>query len=65
MEWEEHEKRRFDSPNVAEFYKQYPFYENIRGEKRFKELMEKIRPEWENFEVRSDILKQVSLYLVL
>jgi hypothetical protein len=26
------------------------FLENIRGEKRFKELMEKIKIEWENFE---------------
>ena len=28
-----------------------PFLENIRGEKRFKKLMERTRIEWENFEV--------------
>jgi TolB-like protein/Tfp pilus assembly protein PilF len=27
------------------------FLENIRGEKRFKELMERIKPEWEKFNV--------------
>ena len=27
------------------------FLDNIRGEKRFKELMKKIKVEWENFEV--------------
>jgi TolB-like protein/tetratricopeptide (TPR) repeat protein len=28
-----------------------PFLENIRGEKRFKKLMEKVKYQWENFEV--------------
>jgi non-specific serine/threonine protein kinase len=28
-----------------------PFLENIRGEKRFKKLMERVKYEWENFEV--------------
>jgi tetratricopeptide (TPR) repeat protein len=28
-----------------------PFLENIRGEERFKKLMERVRHEWENFEV--------------
>ena len=28
-----------------------PFLENIRGEKRFKKLMERVKNEWENFEV--------------
>ena len=28
-----------------------PFLENIRGEKRFKKLMERVKLEWENFEV--------------
>lgn len=28
-----------------------PFLENIRGEERFKRLMERVRYEWENFEV--------------
>ncbi len=31
--------------------KKDPFLENIRGEKRFKKLMEKVKHEWENFEV--------------
>ena len=28
-----------------------PFFENIRGEPRFKKLMERVKHEWENFEV--------------
>ena len=28
-----------------------PFLENIRGETRFKKLMERVKKEWENFEV--------------
>ena len=28
-----------------------PFLENIRGEERFKKLMERVKVEWENFEV--------------
>ena len=28
-----------------------PFLENIRGEPRFKKLMEKVKYQWENFEV--------------
>lgn len=28
-----------------------PFLENIRGEERFKKLMERVKKEWENFEV--------------
>ena len=28
-----------------------PFLENIRGEKRFKKIMEKVKYEWENFEL--------------
>ena len=28
-----------------------PFLENIRGDERFKKLMERVRHEWENFEV--------------
>jgi hypothetical protein len=28
-----------------------PFLENIRGEKRFLKLMERVKSEWENFEV--------------
>jgi non-specific serine/threonine protein kinase len=29
----------------------YPFLENIRGEEQFKKLMERVKYEWENFEV--------------
>ena len=28
-----------------------PFLENIRHEDRFKKLMEKVKAEWENFEI--------------
>jgi hypothetical protein len=28
-----------------------PFLENIRGEERFKKLTERVKYEWENFEV--------------
>ena len=28
-----------------------PFFENIRGEERFKKLMERVKHEWEHFEV--------------
>ena len=28
-----------------------PFLENIRGEERFKKLMERVKVEWDNFEV--------------
>ena len=33
------------------FNKHDPFLENIRGEERFKKLMERVKYEWENFEV--------------
>ena len=35
-------------PLLAE---QDPFLENIRGEERFKKLMERVKKEWEDFEV--------------
>ena len=28
-----------------------PFLENIRGERRFKDLMERVKHEWENLDV--------------
>jgi disulfide oxidoreductase YuzD len=31
--------------------KYYPFLENIRGEENFKKLMERVKYEWENFEI--------------
>lgn len=33
------------------YLKNDPFLENIRGEPRFKKLMERVKNEWENFEV--------------
>jgi TolB-like protein/lipoprotein NlpI len=35
-------------PMIAE---KYPLLDNIRGEERFKKLMERVKYEWENFEV--------------
>ena len=37
--------------NYPFFSEIYPFLENIRGEERFKKLMERVKYEWENFEV--------------
>jgi len=37
--------------NYPLFSKLDPFLENIRGEPRFKKLMERVKREWENFEV--------------
>ncbi|MBA7558788.1 hypothetical protein ES708_00397 [subsurface metagenome] len=37
--------------NYPWFSKYDPFLENIRGEERFKKLMERVKYEWENFEV--------------
>jgi hypothetical protein len=37
--------------NYPFFSKIDPFLENIRGEERFKKLMEQVKYEWENFEV--------------
>jgi TolB-like protein/cytochrome c-type biogenesis protein CcmH/NrfG len=48
--WLEHaiNKGFINYPIVSEID---PFLENIRGEPRFKKLMEKVKHEWENFEV--------------
>lgn len=37
--------------NYPLFSEHDPFLENIRGEERFKELMQKVKYEWENFKV--------------
>ena len=37
--------------NYPLFSKLDPFLENIRGEPRFNKLMERVKHEWENFEV--------------
>jgi len=42
--------------NYPLFAEQDPFLENIRGEERFKKLMERIKPEWERFEVRASLI---------
>jgi serine/threonine protein kinase len=41
------QKGRIDYPFLNEYD---PFLENIRGETRFKKLMERVKYEWENFE---------------
>jgi hypothetical protein len=33
------------------FFERDPFLDNIRGEERFKKLMERVKYEWEHFEV--------------
>jgi hypothetical protein len=50
LDWLERAVERgcINYPFLAE---QYPFLENIRGEPRFKKLMERVKHEWENFEV--------------
>ena len=47
--WMEHALDR-DIINYT-FWKGFPFLENMRGEKRFKALLERIKYEWENFEI--------------
>ena len=42
------QKGRIDYPFLNEYD---PFLANIRGEERFKELMERVKVEWESFEV--------------
>jgi non-specific serine/threonine protein kinase len=41
--------------NYPLFSRDDPLLENIRGERRFQELMAKIKPEWERFEVRASL----------
>ncbi len=50
IEWFEHANRKgfFNYPFLAEHD---PFLGDLRGEKRFKQLMEKVKSEWEHFEV--------------
>ena len=43
------------SINYPLFAELDPFYENIRSDERFQKLMEKIKPEWEHFEVGIDL----------
>ncbi|MFC2166091.1 hypothetical protein ACFLT2_13980, partial [Acidobacteriota bacterium] len=50
MDWLEHAVNRgfINYPLLSEHD---PFLVNIRGEPRFKKLMERVKHEWENFEV--------------
>lgn len=50
VNWLEHAVNRgfINYPFLNEYD---PFLENIRGEERFKKLMERVKSEWENFEV--------------
>jgi non-specific serine/threonine protein kinase len=50
LNWLEHaiERGNFNYPSFNELD---PFLENIRSEPRFKELMKRVKHEWENFEV--------------
>jgi non-specific serine/threonine protein kinase len=41
--------------NYPLFAEKDPFYENIRGDERFQKLMDRIKPEWERFEVGIDL----------
>jgi hypothetical protein len=43
------------SINYPLFAEKDPFYENLRGDERFEMLMDRIRPEWERFEVGIDL----------
>jgi tetratricopeptide (TPR) repeat protein len=50
LKWLEHAVER-GWINYPLFSELDPFLENIRGEPRFKKLMERVKHEWENFEV--------------
>jgi non-specific serine/threonine protein kinase len=41
--------------NYPLFAERDPFYENLRGDERFEKLMNRIKPEWERFEVGIDL----------
>ena len=50
LEWLENAVNRgfINYPMLNEYD---PLLENIRGEERFKKLMERVKDEWENFEI--------------
>jgi len=50
IDWLEHSVKK-GWINYPYFNDIDPFLENIRGEERFKKIMEKVRHEWENFEL--------------
>jgi disulfide oxidoreductase YuzD len=49
LDWLEHAVKRgfINYPYMNEYD---PYLENIRGEPRFKELMKRVKAEWERFE---------------
>ena len=54
LDWLEHAIDR-GWINYPLFSRNDPLLENIRGEERFKKLMDRIKPEWERFEARADL----------
>lgn len=58
MNWLEvaYQKGRIDYPYLSKYD---PFFDNIRGEKRFKKLMDRIKYDWENIEVKGARSSQV------
>ncbi|MFC2142164.1 hypothetical protein ACFLR7_04445 [Acidobacteriota bacterium] len=50
MDWIEHAVD-IGMINLPFMTKYDPLLENIRGERRFKKLMERVKHEWESFEV--------------
>jgi hypothetical protein len=50
LDWLENAVNR-DFINYPFLSEHDPFLKNIRGEERFKQLMEKVKHEWERFEV--------------
>jgi serine/threonine protein kinase/tetratricopeptide (TPR) repeat protein len=52
--WLEHYINR-GSINYRLFVHDDPFYENLRGDKRFQEMMDEIKPKWEQFEIGIDL----------
>ncbi len=49
LRWLEHSVDR-GWINYPVFAERNPFFANIRGEERFKKLMERVKYEWEHFE---------------
>jgi tetratricopeptide (TPR) repeat protein len=54
LRWIEHWIRS-GSINYPLLAEQAPFFENLRSDRRFKRLMEEIKPKWERYEPRIDL----------
>jgi len=54
LDWLEHAIDR-GCINYPLFCRDDPLLDSIRGEERFKKLMDRIRPEWERFEARAGV----------